>query len=314
MHALAAVSFAFVGCAADGGVQCRVGADCVSGVCQVDGTCASSSADAGPDSPRSDDGGLDGATDGGLDASADAGDARVDAGGVCSPNRDGRIEQREIPLRAGLRAIFRSTTDVDVDTRGEDLGDGTRRWDFSAALPRDADVLVETIALDGAWYEDDFTGADYVSRLSQESELLGVFEIGASAVQLRGVVSPEDGFMRTNLENTPPIDALRFPLEMDASWTSEVAVNGLALGVFSTYSETYSSRVDAAGTLVSPFGEHPVLRVRTELERTVGFVRTTTVSFSFVSECFGTVASLVGDAGDTGAELDHVAEIRRLAP
>lgn len=309
-----AVALIFVGCAADGGVQCRVGADCMSGVCQVDGTCASALPDAGPDG-RVPEGGVDDGGDGSMDAvDAPLGDARVDAGGVCSPNRDGRIDQREIPLRAGLRAIFRSTTNVDVDTRGEVLGDGTRRWDFSGALPRDADVLVETIPLDGAWYADDFTGADYVSRLSQDSDLLGVFEIGADALQLRGVVSPEEGFMRTNLENDPPVDALRFPLELGSTWTSEVAVSGLAQGVFSSYSETYTSRVDAAGTLSSPFGEHSVLRVRTVLERTIGFARTTTVSFSFVSECFGTVATLVGDTGDDGAELDHVAEIRRLAP
>lgn len=54
--------------------------------------------------------------------------------------------------------------------------------------------------------------------------------------------------------------------------------------------------------------------MRTELVRTVGIVRTTIVSFAFVSECFGTIATLTGRDNDDGAELDELAELRRLAP
>lgn len=302
-------------CAADGGRQCNVGADCVSGICQSNGLCL----------PPDDDGGVDGSTDampldGGFDSSRDsdvptdgASDSAVDSG-TCAPNRDGVIERTEIPLRAGLRATFMGAVDVDFDTRGEMI-DGVRTWDLSESFDGDRMVLVETRDPAGQWFESDFPGATYFTELSLEEDLLGVFEITDDALLLLGVVSPEDGFTATNLENDPGVTVLDFPLEEDKSWTTETTVSGLALGVISAYSEDYASEVDASGTMITPFGTFEnVLRVRTELVRTVGLLVTRVVTLAYVSECFGTIATMRGRDGDDGAELTELAEVRRLAP
>ena len=305
------------GCAASGGAECSVGADCASGVCQSNGRCL----------PLAEDGGLppaDGAPSGDAAsedaATPDAGPASDagarDAGGAgCVPNGDGVIRREEVPLMAGLRATFRVATDVTVDMAGEVLPGGRRRWDLSGPLEGDRDVLVDLRDPAGAWYAEDFPEATYVTELSATEELLGVFQVGGSALRLLGVVSPDDGFTRTRLENDPAVDVLAFPLEVGERWTSEPSVSGLALGAITAYSEDYVSEVDAAGELVTPFGTtFEVLRVRTELERTVGLLTTTVRTFAFVSECFGTVATVTSEDDEDQVEFSRAAEVRRLAP
>jgi len=238
----------------------------------------------------------------------------VDGGGLCVPTRDGIIQREEIPLRAGLRATFRVATDVPFDTAGTVIDGDRRRWDLTGPFSGDADVLVETRDPSGAWYAADFPGATYVTGLAADNDLLGVFEVTPTALELMGVVSPDDGFTRTNLENDPAVPALRFPLELGDSWSTDTDVSGIASGAVVVYDETYASEVDRAGELVTPFGTFEVLRVRTELTRTVGFAVTRVVSFAFVSECFGTVATVRGEDGDTGSELSMAAELRRLVP
>lgn len=306
----------FVACADSGTPQCAVGADCASGACRADGTCV----------PADD--GFVPTSDGAVDmsgpmidgAAADAGVtdgmvAPIDGGGLCVPSRDGIIQREEIPLRAGLRATFRVATDVSFDTAGTAIDGGDRRrWDMSGSFSGDGDVLVETRDPSGEWYADDFPGATYVTGLAADNDLLGVFQVTPTALSLMGVVSPDDGFDRTNLENDPAVPALRFPLELGDSWTTDTDVAGTAAGFVSVYDETYESEVDRAGELITPFGTFEVLRVRTELTRVVGLVTTRLVSFAFVSECFGTVATVRGNDNDTGAELSMAAELRRLVP
>jgi len=311
------VAFLFLplaACAANSGIQCHVGADCASGMCLSDGTCvpASSVDSALPDGGTMDSRTPDAESDGSTPADS-AVDSSFDAGGACAPNHDGMIARMEVPIRAGLRATFMGATNVDFDTRGADVG-GVKTWDLSGAFSGDHSVLVETRDPSGMWFAGDFPGATYVTELSLEQDLLGVFEITDSSLKLRGVVSPDDGLTRTDLSNDPAVDVLDFPLTMGKTWTSDVTVTGQALGVASFYSESYASEVDASGQLITPFGTFDVLRVRTELTRTVGLLVTHVVSYAFVSECFGTVATMIGDDNDTGAELTHLAEVRRLAP
>lgn len=302
------------GCAANSGRQCNAGADCASGVCTVEGRCLPVGSDAGPDGAVP-----DASSDASIDPPRDAGsgdaarDAAFDAGGGCVPNRDGVVEASEVPLRAGLRATFLGATDVSFDTRGEDMG-GSRTWDLSGGFAGDRMVLVETRDPAGLWFADDFPGATYVTELSLEQDLLGVFEVTGDALLLRGVVSPDDGFTRTKLTYDPAVPVLDFPLSEGKTWSVSATVSGVALGAVTAYTERYDSAVDARGTLTTPFGSFEVLRVRTELTRTVGLLVTKVVSFAFVSECFGTVATLTGQDGDDGAELTELAEVRRLAP
>ena len=296
------------GCADASRTSCRVGADCASGICLGSGMCARPSDAGGTDAGTELDARIE--ADGGLDTDA----AMPDGGGrVCSPDRDGTIARAEVPLSAGLHATFRVAEDAPVDLVGTSSG-GTRRWDLSGALGGDSDTRIDLVPVTGAWYAPDFPGASYAARLSASEDLLGVFEITSDALLLRGVVSPDDGLSRTRLTYDPPVPVLRFPLREGDSWSATSSVTGLALGVASFYSETYASQVDAAGELATPFGSFPVLRVRTVLDRTVGVVTTRTRTFAFVSECFGTVATVTSDPGETAVEFTRASELRRLAP
>ncbi|MCB9633798.1 MAG: hypothetical protein H6721_16900 [Sandaracinus sp.] len=305
-----------LGCAANGGgTRCVVGADCASGMCRADGTCVPVDGDAGA---GVDAGATDGATDAGmLDDAAMADAAGFDAGSLgCAPNHDGVIARSEVPIRAGLRATFRTATEAEVDLTGEVLGDGRRRWSLVGPFDGDRDVLVELRDPAGEWFAEDFPGATYFTPLTSESDLLGVFEVTGDALLLRGVASPESGFSDTRLRNEPAVGTLRFPLEEGDRWTDEIDVTGRALGVVTTYDETYESVVDAAGELETPFGTFEVLRIRTELTRDNGFgvVLSRVRTYAFVSECFGTVAVVRSQESESATERFVAAEVRRLAP
>lgn len=312
---LAALATA-MGCAEGEDRTCEVNADCASGLCQPDGTCAPvEGEDAGTPPTDGHVPELDGGSPG-VDAGERDGAVPLDDGGLpgCVPNRDGVIERSEVPLMAGLRATFKVASDVTVSTAGEDIGGGRRRWDLSSGLSGDHDVLVETLDPAGAWWADDHPAATYATRLADSTDLLGVFEIDATTLSLIGVVSPDDGLSRTNLEYDPAVTTLAFPLEVGDSWTTDATVSGLASGIASFYYEDYENHVDAEGELITPFGTFDVLRVRVVLTRTVGALVTVIRSYAFVSECFGTVATVTSRDNESRGEFTRAAEVRRLTP
>jgi hypothetical protein len=91
-------------------------------------------------------------------------------------------------------------------------------------------------------------------------------------------------------------------------------VSGTASGVAAFYTEKYDQKVDARGELVTPFGSFDVLRVKVVLTRTVGAVITVTRTYAFVTECFGTVASITSNANELQEEFTTAAELRRITP
>jgi hypothetical protein len=297
-----------VACGDSGARECRVGADCASGMCTAEGTCAAPAGSSGD--PAGGDAGP-GTTGPGTDGAASSGDGATPG---CSPNKDGLITRAEVPIEPGLRATFRVAEDVDVDTAGTPQANGARSWDFSGALANDANVIVETMALTDKWYAAKYSGATYASKLTASSDLVGVFETGPGALEMRGVVSPADGLYRTELAYDPAVAILAFPLKMDATWTTDSSVSGVATGVPSAYSEKYESVVDAHGSLKTPFGTFDVLRVRVLLTRTVGLLVTVVRTFAFVTECYGTIATITSQDNEPDVEFTHAAEIRRIAP
>lgn len=232
---------------------------------------------------------------------------------ICQPNRDGVITRAEVPLRAGLHATYKVASETEVNTAGEMGENGERVWDLDLELTNDRLVLVEARDPKNKWFSTDFPDASYVTPLSDASDLLGVFQITDDALLLLGVVSPEDGFDETNLAYDPPVEVLSFPLEVGSSWTTDAEVSGTAQGFYSIYDEEYSSQVDAAGVLRTPYGDFDVLRVRVELDRTVGFYTTKVRTYAFVSECFGTVATIVSEDDEDEVEFTTASEVRRLA-
>lgn len=296
---------ALAACGSSATRECRIGADCVSGVCSAEGTCLSAADPSSPDVPGAP----------GVDASTPETPAPVDAAlPGCVPNFDGTIVREEVPLRAGLKATYRVAANADVSTAGSPGPNGTRVWDFSAPLPNDESVVIETLPLTNKWYASKFDGAAYATKLRASSTLEGVFDTGPGAITLRGVASPSDGFTRTELTNDPPVAVLSFPLTVGKTWTDDTTVSGLAQGVVAAYGETYESTVDARGTLKTPLGTFDVLRVRVLLTRTVGLLVTRIRTFAFVSECYGTVAMATSLDDEPNVEFTHALEIRRIAP
>lgn len=294
--ALAALAFSgfLGGCAGSGARECFEHAECASGLCQGDGTCAPAG-DANPADP-----------DAGPSADADL--------GGCRPDHDGVIARDEISLAPGRTATFRVATDTAVDTAGQLQSGGGRIWDFTGPFTGDQDTMVVLEDPASAWYADSFPTATYATRLSASESLLGVFELTDDALLLLGVVSPQAGLQRTELTYDPPIPVLSLPLSSTSAWQTSSTVTGLAQGITSFYSESYDSRVDAIGELETPYGNFPVQRIRTELTRTVGAAIVTVRTFLFVAECFGTVASATSNEYEAEVEFTDAAELRRIAP
>lgn len=316
MHRLLAAALplllALGGCTAEPVPACRTGADCPGGICLKDGTCgAAEDADAGVRPP----------TDAGTEVLPDAGTAdggvAPDAGvpsGACLPNGDGTILSAEVPLRAGLQGTFRTAKNVTWDSAPKTLPDGGTGWDLATALPGDASEPLQTLPVTGSWFAADFASATYAAKLSSGSELLGVFQLTQDALLLLGVVSPEDGLFKTNVKYSPAVKVLAFPFEQDDTWSTSATVSGFYEGVYSLYSETWASRVDGRGELRTPLGAFPVLRVHTTVDRLVGALYTRTRSHAFVAECFGTVATVSSNPGETQVDFGAAAEVRRLSP
>ncbi len=303
--------------------RCVSGSDCDSGVCNVDGTCGESSATTGSTTTSSTTG-AGGTGSGGDSTTTGSGGSTTTsttgAGGsaTCSPNNDGVITREEVPLAAGLHATFKTATNAPVDTAGKVQGDGSKLWDLDVNLPGDHASLVETQAIDGQWFAADFPGATYASRLSDGSDLLGVFEITPSALLLRGVVSPvEDAISGTKLKYGTPIKVLDFPIQANKTWTTTSGISGTASGVtcieaFCT--ETYENKIDQKGTLKTPFGTFQVQRLRVDLSRNIGGFPTTLHSYFFVTECFGIVAKMISKNSEPNDEFTTAAEVTRLSP
>lgn len=231
---------------------------------------------------------------------------------LCRRNRDGVISRDELPLQAGLAATFAVASGVSFDTAGTDV-DGKTVWDLTTEFDGERRELVELTDPAGTWWETTFPDADYYTPLSGQSDLLGVFQITDEALLLLGVVSPEDGLTKTELTYEPAVPVLRVPLQTGDEWEVDSTVSGFYNGVYSLYSERYVFRADETGEVRTPFANFDVVRVRSTLDREVGLLATTIRSFAFVTECFGTIATIASQENETEAEFQDVAELRRLA-
>ena len=285
-------SMIVTGCSDSAGTPCTLDSECPSHFCKADGTCGMAEVDAG------------------------GGDVQSDApAGVCNPNHDGMISLSELPLMAGKMARFRIATGATFDTTGTSAGGGMRAWDLTAQLANDTDTQLSLSAPSGQWWAADFPTATYAATLAAGSDLLGVFHVEPSQVTLLGVVSPAAGTFRTELTYDPAVKILALPLAASSTWMSTSTVSGTAQGVIAAYTEKYVSLVDQVGTMKTPYGTFPVLRVATDLTRTSGFTTLLTKrQFAWTAECFGSVATVASQDFETSAEFNNPAEVKRLAP
>lgn len=309
---------------------CVADADCASGECRADGTCAPVEDDAMPTFPESDGGGDLGGDEGaggaggaggsgGQGGAGGAGGSGPDAASdsaepkVCVPNDDGTIDSGEVPVVVGGRLTFRVAADAAVDLVGEQSGEGTM-WDLAGELPGDHDIIVEALDPEDWWFAGAYPDATYAARLSDTDDLMGVFQATEDALLLLAVVSPDDGLLRTQLDYVPPAKVLEFPLEPGQAWESTSTVSGFTSGTPTLATETYTSEVDAEGTLETPYATFAVLRVRTHLQRLANGVPWSERQVLFVTECFGTIASVRSAPFESAPEFSEAVEVRRLAP
>jgi hypothetical protein len=293
------IGLGLAACDSDSGaLACTMDDQCPSHFCQADDTCAPlQSVDAGT------------SVDGNQDMGSGSG-----SNTTCTPNHDGIIEASELPLAAGRTANFLIATNPTWDTTGSANPDNSRDWDLSGALAGDTDTPVMLSAPTGAWWASSFSTATYATILSTSSTLLGVFHVDSTGVTLLGVVSPSGGAGSTELTYDPPATILAVPFMAGSTWTSTSNVTGSADGVIAAYTEEYDSTVDEVGTMKTPYGSFPVLRVATNLIRDdIPDNRT----FAWVAECFGSVAQAQSqsypDTVPTG-EFSNPAEVWRLTP
>jgi hypothetical protein len=300
IHALhcsiGAAAILFAACGSGGGEVCTTDDQCASHFCRADGTCG----------PAQGDGGVSG------DGSA-TGDGSNNA--LCTPNHDGMISANEVPLAAGKMANFRVATSATWNTAGTAGSGGMRTWSLAGSLATDADQPVALVAPAGAWWAADFPAATYSVTLQAGSDLIGVFHVDATGVTLLGVVSPTGSYPYTELKYDPPARILAVPFGASASWMSSSTVSGYLSGTIANYTEKYVSNVDQVGTMTTPYGDFPVLRVGTVLTQLqTGVAYRSVRSFAWIAECFGSVATATSKDNETNAEFSDDAEVRRLIP
>ncbi len=328
-------------CGSDSQAACHAGADCASGLCRSDGTCAPVAADAnggdastrfaissGGDVLGSDGQSTGGQTqdgnstsDSGQDGSgADTskpdvtkGDADTASAG-CVPNHDGVVSRSESNVAIGLHAKYAVGLKTTVSLAPSKGADGLPVWDFSGKY--DGDHASELVTQDPAkaWYGKYFAGATYAIELGETSGLIGVFKLTDSELLLMGAVSPEDGLFATRITYDPPIPTLQFPLQVGQTWTSDATASGLYQGVISAWSEKLEMEVVQAGAVKTPLGAFPVLQVRGKTSKLIGLLTTVYRTQAFVAECYGAVAKVDSEMNESAADFSDAAEIRRLSP
>jgi len=336
---LLAVCLGALACGSDSQATCRAGADCASGLCRSDGTCAPVTADAaGSDAaPRFDiSGGGDVQGSDGLNVDSTTGSdaqgsdaasddtAKPDTGKTdaasdtassgCVPNHDGIVSRSEANVAIGVHAKYAVGLNTSVNlTPGKGDG-GQPLWDFSGKYSGDHTSELVTQDPAKAWYGKYFTGASYATELGETAGLIGVFKLTDTELLLMGAVSAEDGLFATRITYDPPIPTLQFPLKVGQTWTSNATASGLYQGVISAWSEKLEMEVVQAGAVKTPLGAFPVLQVRGKTSKVIGLLTTVYRTHAFVAECYGAVAKVDSAMNESAVDFSDAAEIRRLSP
>lgn len=250
-------------------------------------------------------------TDGSLDSGVD-GDAESDSGAGCRANNDGIITAAESPVVLGASLLFRvnaAGSEPSVDLAGE-MVDGVLTWHFDRELAGDRVIEDVIHAVASTRVADEFPDATYASTVPGYETAVGIYRVADEAVSLVGLASLEDD--STLVTYDPPVDVVRFPLEVGATWTTETSATGLVENIAFNATETYTVTVDAAGQVVVPAGTYPVLRVRTELDRSGGPLSDQRVSYAWVAECWGRVAYVGSLPGVTEQDFSEAEQVWRL--
>ena len=266
--------------------------------------------------------GVDAGRDAGRVVRPDAGAPRQDAGhgGACPHVDDDVLTSDELPLALGVPIrLLEARTDagIPVDLMGDLDVDGGKVWRLDGPLPGDHPVTMTAEPLEGYWFASHFPDGGYVAPLDGTGETLGLFRRTDTVLEMVALFSREED--KTAITYDPPVSVLAMPLRLGDTFTSVVHAEGTLEGnPYFASTDTYEMTVDAQGTVVTPGGSFPVLRVRIVLdvsvpiavwpfELTYHYVR-----YSFMTPCYGQVAHVASREGEEALLFTEAAEVRRV--
>lgn len=240
---------------------------------------------------------------------------------TCAPNLDGKIEGKELAATLDVNVNYLVSPPGEarkVDLEGQSDGAGHRIWDFSQDFKTDTIATIAASSLTGKWYQASFPNGEWVAPVDAGGTIEGVYSQDAQTIYLHGIASkteaPKEG--KTLVVYTDPVAAFRLPLEQGASWTSVGAVSdAVILGLPYAGTDTYEVKDDATGELtLHDFTFTQVHRVRTKVTSSAaaGGDPKVTRQVQFMFECFGEVARVTANDGETEENFTTAAEVRRL--
>ena len=246
------------------------------------------------------------------DTDSDTPQDTADSSG-CIPNHDAQIERHEYPVDIGIQADFLRSNNTAINLEGT-IQNGTYYWDFSSLSGQEQLESIEPRPSSEYWFAADFPSETYVNVLSYENSIYGIFSLTDEALYLHGMASFESGWTETLLSYDPPVRLLQFPLHLNQSWSDESSISGTLDGVWTFYSELYSHQIDETGYLNTPLGEFPVLRINSQISRTIGLLEYSNRSVSFMSECAGAITTIQAELDEADVNFQMAQELLRIAP
>ena len=253
----------------------------------------------------------------------------------CEADGDGRISWSEFLAdpTLGITALYQVNqpgTEVEVpDLAGEDQGDGTFAWDFTAPTDEDDTWSVTIRTLEGTWFADSFPDATYYVGLDASDTTWGIYKVDDAQERLflLGLASAQEG--ESLLMYDEPVVVFEFPVADGKSWSSDaVEARGLyegteypadfgLAGTVHLY-HTYRFEVDGTGSLSVPMGTFDVLRLRLYQEMSADnslYGNVDTISqyaYFYLAECTGLVARVRSRDDERSPDFQVATEYLRL--
>ncbi|HEY3448829.1 MAG TPA: hypothetical protein VGK67_20890 [Myxococcales bacterium] len=239
---------------------------------------------------------------------------------ACSPNVDGKLNYDELKVGYDLPVPYLVSQGADTAPVGSVTGADVSAWDWSASNAKDQIARISAGTLADKWYASSFPKGQFTVPADVTGTLVAINSLDATGMYIHGFASAQKdpAASRTLYTYEQPIQAIRFPLEKGAKWSSTgvVVLGGLLKG--NPYpagsKETYAMEVDSTGLLKLPdFTFAQVQRLRT----LVSFEPSAGVPFSqrqvaFYSECFGEVARATSGLNEPAVNFTAASEVRRL--
>jgi len=234
---------------------------------------------------------------------------------ACRGNRDGVIDRAEVIFAPGVEVRYRINppgTQARVDARGTVRADGTRAWDF-----RDTTGTTTTLSLLDArtqWFAARFPTAQYAARLDPRAANLGVYRATDTAIELLGVAGAAES-EGTLVRYGTPVELLRFPLRVGATWSVEsTTVESMVQNTPVASRDRYDVTVDARGEVrLTELTFADAVRVRVEVtQRFPAGPGVRRIQYLWMVECYGEAARMTSLDNEVNPDFTMAVEFRRL--